>query len=149
VQCHRVILALCLLQVTATIGLRRTIVQEEVAPRTNRKDTQPHERTNRSVGRRVWTSILAEVIGSVQSQEIASLGSCCNSGFVLCQNPAMNRRTLLQSLTEAALHDGADLANKLLDFRTYCNSHRTHTSREVRAPDTTVARPVANLRSVR
>jgi hypothetical protein len=27
--------------------------------------------------------------------------------------------------------------------------HRTHTSREGRTPDTTVARPVANLRSVR
>jgi hypothetical protein len=30
----------------------------------------------------------------------------------------------------------ADLENKLLDFRTYFNNHRTHTSREGRTPDT-------------
>ncbi|PYT64982.1 MAG: hypothetical protein DMG39_30545, partial [Acidobacteria bacterium] len=41
----------------------------------------------------------------------------------------------------------ADLENKLLDFRTYFNNHRTHTSREGRTPDTPVSRPVANLRS--
>jgi transposase InsO family protein len=38
----------------------------------------------------------------------------------------------------------ADLENKLLDFRTYFNLHRTHTSREGRTPDTPVARPIAN-----
>jgi transposase InsO family protein len=43
----------------------------------------------------------------------------------------------------------ADLENKLLDFRTYFNNHRTHTSLEGRTPDTTVSRPVANLRSFR
>ncbi len=43
----------------------------------------------------------------------------------------------------------ADLENKLLDFRTYFNNHRTHTSREGRTPDTPVSRPVANLRSFR
>ena len=43
----------------------------------------------------------------------------------------------------------ADLENKLLDFRTYFNSHRTHTSREGRAPVTPVSRPIANLRSFR
>jgi len=37
----------------------------------------------------------------------------------------------------------ADLENKLLDFRTYFNNHRTHTSLEGRTPDTTVSRPVA------
>jgi putative transposase len=42
-----------------------------------------------------------------------------------------------------------DLENKLLDFRTYFNNHRSHTSREGRTPDTTVARPAANLRSFR
>jgi transposase InsO family protein len=36
---------------------------------------------------------------------------------------------------------------KLLDFRTYFNNHRTHTSREGRTPDTPVSRPIANLRS--
>src|SRR5271167_872257 len=41
----------------------------------------------------------------------------------------------------------ADLENKLLDFRTYFNNHRTHTSREGRTPDTPVSRPIANLRS--
>ncbi len=37
--------------------------------------------------------------------------------------------------------------NKLLDFRTYFNNHRTHSSREGRTPDTPVSRPIANLRS--
>ena len=41
----------------------------------------------------------------------------------------------------------ADLENKLLDFRTYFNNHRTHSSREGRTPDTLVSRPIANLRS--
>jgi putative transposase len=43
----------------------------------------------------------------------------------------------------------ADLENKLLDFKTYFNDHRTHTSLEGRTPDTTVSRPVANLSSFR
>jgi putative transposase len=43
----------------------------------------------------------------------------------------------------------ADLENKLLDFRTYFNNYRTHTSREGRTPDTPVSRPIANLRSFR
>src|SRR6202165_1835518 len=43
----------------------------------------------------------------------------------------------------------ADLENKLLDFRTYFNNHRTHTSREGRTPDTPVSRPIANPRSFR
>ena len=40
-----------------------------------------------------------------------------------------------------------DLEDKLLDFRTYFNNRRTHTSREGRTPDTPVSRPIANLRS--
>ena len=43
----------------------------------------------------------------------------------------------------------ADLENKLLDFRTYFNDHRTHDSLEGRTPDTPVSRPIANLRSIR
>ena len=43
----------------------------------------------------------------------------------------------------------ADLENKLLEFRTYFNSHRTHTSREGQTPNTPVSRPVVNLRSFR
>jgi putative transposase len=43
----------------------------------------------------------------------------------------------------------ADLENKLLDFRTYFNHHRTHTSREGRTPDPPASRPAANLRSFR
>jgi putative transposase len=43
----------------------------------------------------------------------------------------------------------ADLENKLLDFRTYFNNHRTHSSREGRTPVTPVSRPIANLRSFR
>jgi hypothetical protein len=46
-----------------------------------------------------------------------------------------------------ALWTTADLEKKLLDFRTYFNNHRTHTSREGRTPDTPVSRPIANLRS--
>jgi transposase InsO family protein len=42
-----------------------------------------------------------------------------------------------------------DLENKLLDFRTYFNNHRTHTSREGRTPVTPVSRPIANLRLFR
>ena len=41
----------------------------------------------------------------------------------------------------------ADLENKLLDFRTYFNNHRTHNSLEGRTPDTPVSRPIANLHS--
>src|SRR6516225_2300293 len=43
----------------------------------------------------------------------------------------------------------ADLENKLLDFRTYFNNHRTHTSMEGRTPDLPASRPIANLRSFR
>jgi putative transposase len=43
----------------------------------------------------------------------------------------------------------ADLENKLLDFRTYFNNYRTHTSLEGRTPDTPGSRPAANLRSFR
>ena len=43
----------------------------------------------------------------------------------------------------------ADLEHKLLDFSTYFNNHRTHTSREGRTPDLSVSRPIANLRSFR
>ena len=43
----------------------------------------------------------------------------------------------------------ADLENKLLDFRTYFNNHRTHTSLEAQTPVTPVSRPIANLRSFR
>ena len=43
----------------------------------------------------------------------------------------------------------ADLENKLLDFRTYFNDHRTHTSLEGRTPDTPVSRLVANPYSYR
>jgi putative transposase len=39
--------------------------------------------------------------------------------------------------------------NKLLDFMTYFNNYRTHTSREGRTPDTPVSRPIANLPSFR
>ena len=41
----------------------------------------------------------------------------------------------------------ADLEDKLLDFRTYYNNHRTHNSLEGRTPDTPAFRPTANLRS--
>ena len=42
-----------------------------------------------------------------------------------------------------------DLENKLLDFKTYFNNHRTHTSREGRTPNTPLSRPIANLQSFR
>src|SRR5881227_2499035 len=43
----------------------------------------------------------------------------------------------------------ADLEDKLLDFRTYFNNHRTHNSLEGQTPDTPTSRPPANLRSFR
>jgi hypothetical protein len=45
----------------------------------------------------------------------------------------------------------ADLENKLLDFRTYFNEHRSHTGLEGRTPnqDAPMPRPVASLRSYR
>ena len=43
----------------------------------------------------------------------------------------------------------ADLENKLLDFRTYFNNHRTHNSLAGQTPDTPTSRPPANLRSFR
>jgi putative transposase len=43
----------------------------------------------------------------------------------------------------------ADLESKQLDFRTYFNNHRTHTSLEGRTPDPPVSRAIANLRSFR
>ncbi len=45
----------------------------------------------------------------------------------------------------------ADLENKLLDFRTYFNVHRSHTGLEGRTPDqdTPMPRPVAKLHSYR
>src|ERR1700688_2168590 len=42
----------------------------------------------------------------------------------------------------------ADLENKLLDFRTHFNNHRTHTSREGRTPDTPGSRPISHPRSL-
>src|SRR6266850_4799857 len=43
-----------------------------------------------------------------------------------------------------------DLENKLLDFRAYFNSHRTHASLEGRTPEpATPARAVANIQSYR
>jgi len=43
----------------------------------------------------------------------------------------------------------ADLEDKLLDFRTYFNHHRSHTALEGRTPDqdAPMPRPVANLHS--
>ena len=38
-----------------------------------------------------------------------------------------------------------DLENKLLDFRTYFNNHRTHASLEAQTPVTPLSRPIANL----
>jgi putative transposase len=43
----------------------------------------------------------------------------------------------------------ADLENKLLDFRTYFNNHRTHTSMGGRTPNLPASRAIANLRSFR
>src|SRR5262249_12914087 len=41
----------------------------------------------------------------------------------------------------------ADLENKLLDFKTYFNHHRTHGARAGRPPDDAPTRPIANLQS--
>ena len=42
-----------------------------------------------------------------------------------------------------------DRENKLLDFRTYFNSHRTHASIEGRTPDPPVSEQISNIRSYR
>ena len=55
----------------------------------------------------------------------------------------------LRILEVTEIKSTADLENKLLDFRTYFNNHRTHDSLEGRTPDTSVSRPIANLRSIR
>jgi len=72
--------------------------------------------------------------------------------YVPLSHPFVER--LIGTLRREYLHHTlfwttADLENKLLDFRTYFNNHRTHTSREGRTPDTPVSRPIANLRSFR
>jgi putative transposase len=54
------------------------------------------------------------------------------------------RREYLDNLL---LWTTSDLEKKLLDFRTYFNNYRTHTSGEGRTPDTPASRPIANLRS--
>jgi hypothetical protein len=48
------------------------------------------------------------------------------------------RRLLNQAANAAAKAKGSifEIENKLLDFRTYFNNHRTHTAREGRTPDT-------------
>ena len=59
-------------------------------------------------------------------------------------------RTILREYLDHMLFwTSADLENKLLDFRTYFNHHRTHHSREGRTPHMPVSPPVANLRSFR
>src|SRR5258706_5257136 len=60
-----------------------------------------------------------------------------------------NRTLRREYLDHMLFWTTADLENKLLDFRTYFNNYRTHTSREGRTPDTPVSRPIANLPSFR
>jgi putative transposase len=57
-----------------------------------------------------------------------------------------NRR---ECLDHTVFWTTADLENKLLDFRTYYNNHRTHSSLEGRTPRTSAPRPIANSRSFR
>ena len=64
-------LDVCLLQVTVTVKLRRTVVEEEAASKTIRKATPTAREANRSVDRRARTGILAEVSCSLQSHGIA------------------------------------------------------------------------------
>jgi hypothetical protein len=59
-----------------------------------------------------------------------------------------NRHLRREYLDHTFFWTMADLENKLLDFRTYFNNHRTHTSLEG-TPDTPVSRPIPNLRSFR
>ena len=61
----------------------------------------------------------------------------------------LNGTVRREYLDHILLWTTADLENKLLDFRTYFNNHRTHDSLEGRTPDTSVSRPIANLRSIR
>ena len=52
-----------------------------------------------------------------------------------------------ECLDHTLFWSSADLENKPLDFRTYFNAHRRHTSLEGRTPDTPVSRAVANIQS--
>src|SRR5437667_5244675 len=54
-----------------------------------------------------------------------------------------------QSLDHMLFWTTADLENKLIDFRTYFNNHRTHNSLAGQTPDTPASRPPANLHSFR
>jgi transposase InsO family protein len=68
--------------------------------------------------------------------------------YVPLSNPFVERLigTLRREYLDHTLFwTAADLENKLLDFRTFFNNHRTHTSLEGRTPDTPVSRPIANL----
>jgi hypothetical protein len=65
------------------------------------------------------------------------------------ENRKQNGTLRREYLDHLLLWTTADLENKLLDFRTYFNNHRTHTSLEGRTPDTPESRPIANLRSFR
>ncbi len=58
-----------------------------------------------------------------------------------------NRTIRREYLDRMLFWTTADLENKLLDFRTYFNSHRTHTSLGGRTPDALASRPIVNLRS--
>src|SRR5208283_3481335 len=60
-----------------------------------------------------------------------------------------NRTLRREYLDRLVFWTTADLENKLLDFRTYFNNHRTHTSLEGRTPEIPASRPIANLRSFR
>jgi len=78
--------------------------------------------------------------GSVDVTEIKSIP------YVPLSHPFVERligTIRREYLDQTLFWTTADLENKLLDFRTYFNNHRTHNSLEGRTPDTPVSRPIA------
>jgi putative transposase len=72
--------------------------------------------------------------------------------YLPCSHPFVERligTVRREYLDRTLFWTTADLENKLLDFRTYFNHHRTHAARAGRPPDDAPTRPIANLQSYR
>jgi hypothetical protein len=96
----------------------------------------------------------AEDGGGIGSRRRSAFFSFKTVPYVPLSHPFVERLigTIRRECLDRTLFwTGADLENKLLDFRTYFNHHRTHTSREGRTPDqdTRRPRPVADLNCYR
>jgi hypothetical protein len=62
--------------------------------------------------------------------------TCPAAGEITIRQPPLIGTLRREYLDHLLFWTTTDLENKLLDFRTYFNNHRTHSSREGRTPDT-------------